>query len=44
MMETSQDDAVVAALRAADQPVEEMPVVSSVTVGGPAHGGCCPAT
>jgi PDZ domain-containing protein len=36
-METAQDDAVVAALRAADQPVTEMPVVSSVTVGGPAH-------
>ena len=37
MMETAQDDAVVAALRADDQPVTEMPVVSSVTVGGPAH-------
>ena len=37
LMETAQDDAVVAALRAADQPVSEMPVVSSVTVGGPAH-------
>ena len=37
MMETSQDDAVVAALRAAGQPVTEMPAVSSVTVGGPAH-------
>ena len=35
MMETAQDDAVVAALRAADEPVAEMPVVASVTVGGP---------
>ena len=35
MMETAQDDAVVAALRAADEPVTEMPVVASVTVGGP---------
>ncbi|GAA2108030.1 PDZ domain-containing protein [Microlunatus panaciterrae] len=38
MMETAQSDAVVAALRAAHQPVTEMPVVSSVTVAGPAHG------
>jgi len=38
MMETSQDDAVVAALRAAGQPVEQRPVVSSVTIGGPAYG------
>jgi PDZ domain-containing protein len=37
MMETAQDDAVVAALRADGQPVTEMPVISSVTVGGPAH-------
>lgn len=37
MMETAQDDAVVAALRAARVKVAEMPVVSSVTVGGPAH-------
>jgi PDZ domain-containing protein len=37
MMETAQDDAVVAALRADNQPVTEMPVVSEVTVGGPAH-------
>jgi PDZ domain-containing protein len=37
-MVTAQDDAVVAALRAADQPVTEMPSVSSVTVGGPAQG------
>ncbi|MCW2809809.1 MAG: peptidase family protein [Friedmanniella sp.] len=37
MMETAQDDAVVAALRADDQPVTEMPAVYSVTVGGPAH-------
>ncbi|MDN5805298.1 MAG: PDZ domain-containing protein, partial [Microlunatus sp.] len=32
-----QDDAVVAALRAADQPVEQMPAVTSVAVGGPAY-------
>ncbi|WP_375425296.1 PDZ domain-containing protein [uncultured Friedmanniella sp.] len=37
LMETAQDDAVVAALRADDQPVTEMPAIYSVTVGGPAH-------
>jgi Lon-like protease len=37
MMETAKDDAVVAALRAANKKVTEMPVVYSVTVGGPAH-------
>ena len=37
MMETAQDDAVVAALRADGQPVTERPAVYSVTVGGPAH-------
>jgi PDZ domain-containing protein len=37
LMETAQDDAVVAALRADDLPVTEMPVIYSVTVGGPAH-------
>lgn len=37
LMETAQDDAVVAALRADQQPVTEMPAVYSVTVGGPAH-------
>ena len=37
LMETAQDDAVVAALRADDLPVAEMPVIYSVTVGGPAH-------
>ena len=37
MMSTAQDDAVVAALRADDQPVTEMAAVYSVTVGGPAH-------
>lgn len=37
MMETAQDDAVVAALRADGQPVTEMPAIYSVTVGGPAH-------
>lgn len=35
MMDTSQQDAVVAGLRAAGEPVEELPVVSSVTVSGP---------
>lgn len=42
MMETAQDDAVVAALRAAGEPVSELPAVSSVTVGGPAHGQLLP--
>ncbi len=37
MMSTAQDDAVVAALRAAGQPVTEVPAVYSVTVGAPAH-------
>lgn len=37
LMETAQDDSVVAALRADGQPVTEMPAVYSVTVGGPAH-------
>lgn len=37
MMETAQDDAVVAALRADGRPVAEMPAVYSVTVGGPAY-------
>ena len=37
MMDSSQSVAVVAALRAAGQPVTEMPAVSSVTVGGPAY-------
>lgn len=37
MMETAQDDAVVAALRADGQPVTEMPAIYSVTVGGAAH-------
>jgi Lon-like protease len=37
MMETAQDEAVVAALRADGQPVVERPAVYSVTVGGPAH-------
>jgi len=37
MMETAQDDAVVAALRADGMPVTEMPAIYSVTVGGPAH-------
>ena len=37
MMETAQDDAVVAALRADGPAGHEMPAVYSVTVGGPAH-------
>jgi Lon-like protease len=37
MMETAQDDAVVAALRASGRIVVERPAVYSVTVGGPAH-------
>ena len=36
-METAQDDAIVAALRADGQPVLERPAVYSVTIGGPAH-------
>jgi Lon-like protease len=36
-METAQDDAVVAALRAEGQPVIERPAIYSVTIGGPAH-------
>lgn len=42
MMDTSQQDAVVAALRAADVPVEQLPVVSTVTVAGPANGRLLP--
>lgn len=42
MMSTAQDDAVVAALRAAKQPVTQLPVISSVTVGGPAHDKLLP--
>ena len=38
MMDTSQQEAIVAALREADQPVEELPVVASVVTGGPADG------
>lgn len=38
MMNVAQQDAVVAGLRAADVPVEEMPVVKSVSVSGPANG------
>lgn len=42
MMETAQDDAVVAALRADGQPVTEMPAIYSVTVGGAAHNKLLP--
>ncbi|NLT29526.1 MAG: PDZ domain-containing protein [Propionibacterium sp.] len=38
MMDTSQQDAVVAALREADMEVTERPAVGSVNVGGPADG------
>ncbi|MDO5682499.1 MAG: S16 family serine protease [Propionibacteriaceae bacterium] len=38
MMDTSQQDAIVAALREASVPVEELPVVSTVLVSGPANG------
>lgn len=37
-MDISQQDAVVSALRAAGQPVEELPVVASVSVTGPSNG------
>lgn len=37
LMETSQDNAIVAALREAGQPVVQLPAVASVTVGGPAY-------
>ena len=37
MMVSAQDDAAVAALRADHQPVEELPAVTSVTVGSPAQ-------
>ncbi len=42
MMNTSQDDAIVAALREAGQPVTEMPMITSVTVGAPAHNKLAP--
>jgi PDZ domain-containing protein len=42
LMVTAQDEAVVAALRAAGQPVTEMPAVASVTVGGPAQNRLLP--
>lgn len=38
MMDTSRADAVVAALRAAGEPVLELPQVQTVSVAGPAHG------
>jgi Lon-like protease len=37
MMETAKDAAAVAALQAANEKVTAMPVVYSVTIGGPAH-------
>lgn len=41
-MDTSQRDAVVAALRAAGQPVTEMPMIDAVTVGGPSYNTLVP--
>ena len=38
MMDSSRVNATVAALRAAGQPVTEMPMVSSVSLSGPANG------
>lgn len=43
MMSNSQDEAIVAALRAADQPVAELPQVTSVLVSGPSKGRLEPA-
>lgn len=37
LMDDSQDAAIVAALRAAGQPVQQLPAVASVTIGGPAY-------
>lgn len=42
MMDTSQRDAVVAALRAAGQPVTEMPMISAVTTSGPSYNVLAP--
>ena len=42
MMSTAQDDAVVAALQAAGQPVTQLPAVHSVRVTGPAHDRLLP--
>lgn len=38
MMDTSQQSALVAALRAAGQPVQQLPVVSTVNLTGPSNG------
>lgn len=38
MMDTSQQEAIVAAVRAADMPIEERPVIAGVITGGPADG------
>lgn len=42
MMDTSQRDAVVAALRAAGQPVTELPMVDTVMLSGPSNGKLTP--
>lgn len=41
-MDSAQSNAIVAALRAAHQPVQEMPMVSTVAVAGPSHGKLVP--
>ncbi len=41
-MDTSQSDAVVAALRAAGQPVTELPMIDGVTQGGPSYNTLAP--
>lgn len=43
MMSNSQEEAIVAALRAADQPVAELPQVTSVLVSGPSKDKLEPA-
>ena len=42
MMDTSQQDAIVAALREADVPVEELPMISVVIASGPSNGRLFP--
>lgn len=42
MMQSSQSEAVVAALRAAKQPVTELPQIAAVTINGPSQGKLMP--
>ena len=42
MMDTSKDNAVVAALRSADVPVTELPMVAGVVLTGPSNGQLAP--